>query len=87
MDPDFVQSVREISLDFAQYREANGSGDPDAPPHRTDQPLVLAMMRHVLSVADVIAALERIEQASAEGHAPTAHAIATQLLNGRKPKP
>lgn len=45
LDPEFVKSVRELAEDFDTYRFKYGNGDPDAPPHRTDNPSVLAMMR------------------------------------------
>jgi hypothetical protein len=54
MDPEFCASVRDLAADFAEYRMEQGTGDPDAPPHRTDNPVVLEMMRHEFSVGDVI---------------------------------
>lgn len=86
LDPDYVQSVRGVSLDFEQYRHQSGNGDPDAPPHRTDLPLAIAMMRGEFSVADIAAALERIEVAGLSGRGHSAAAIARLLLDGRKPK-
>lgn len=87
MDPDFVQSVRELSLEFAEYRQHQGAGDPDAPPHRTDEPMVLAMMRHEFSVRDVLAALRVIEQMAAEAK-PNAlqhiQAVAVMTMEGKK---
>jgi hypothetical protein len=54
-DSEFVASVRELALDFTNYRIEHGDGDPDAPPHRKDDPLVLDAMRggrvhHMLSI-------------------------------------
>lgn len=46
LDPEYCESVRELSYDFDLYRKMNGNGDPDVGPHRTDDPLVLEMMRH-----------------------------------------
>lgn len=43
LDPEYVASVRELADDFAA-REG-GKPDPDAPPHRTDNPAVIALMR------------------------------------------
>lgn len=48
MDKEFVASIRELACDFEAYRKEHGDGDPDAPPHRTDDPAVLAAMRHGL---------------------------------------
>ncbi len=84
-EPDYVQSVRELSLDYQQERQLRGNGDPEAPPHRTDLPLAIGMMRHLFSVADIAAALERIELACAEGRPQAAQAIARTLLDGRRP--
>src|SRR4051812_27510398 len=61
-DPAFVDSVNELADDFELYRHENGEGDPDAPPHRKDLPLAIGMMRGELSVADIAAALDRIER-------------------------
>lgn len=44
-DPEFVQSVRDLAGDFEKYRANQGDGDPDAPPHRVDDPQVIAAMR------------------------------------------
>ena len=87
-DPEYIASVRELSANFLQYRAAHGDGDPDAPPHRKDLPLAIGMMRHQLSVADIAAALEKIERlaAASEGGAlPRIQALARLLLDGRKP--
>ena len=54
LDPAYVESIRELADDFAElaeaargHAEATGEkgADPDAPPHRKDNPAVLAMMR------------------------------------------
>jgi hypothetical protein len=54
MDPDFIQSIRELAADFtvkvmeraAWAAQAGIKGaDPDAGPHRTDNPAIVAMMR------------------------------------------
>ena len=45
MDPEFVESIRELADDFERYRLREGTGDPDAPPHRKDAPDVLAALR------------------------------------------
>lgn len=46
MDPEFVEDVRLMAGEFAVYRIRNGEGDPDAPPHRTDDPATIEEMRH-----------------------------------------
>lgn len=44
LEPEYVQSVRDLADDFDAYREREGLGDPDAGPHRTDDPAVIDMM-------------------------------------------
>jgi hypothetical protein len=44
-DPQFVADVRRLADEFDAYRMANGQGDPDAPPHRKDDPATLEKMR------------------------------------------
>lgn len=44
-DPEYVLSLRELAGDFERYRAKEGSGDPEAPPHRKDDPNVIAAMR------------------------------------------
>lgn len=46
MDPDFCSSVALLAEDFEAYRKQAGDGDPDAPPHRSDNEHVLRLMRH-----------------------------------------
>lgn len=84
-DPDYCQSVHDLADNFSAYSGEHGLGDPDAPPHRTDLPLAIGMMRHLFSVADIATALERIELACAEGRPQAAQAIARTLLDGRRP--
>ena len=45
MDLDYVRSVHELADDFEAYRKREGRGDPDARPHRVDDPNVLQVMR------------------------------------------
>lgn len=45
-DPVFVADVRRLADEFADYCAAHGQGDPDAPPHRKDDPVTLAKMPH-----------------------------------------
>ena len=44
MDPQYVADVRALADQFETWRLANTTGDPDAPPHRTDDPEVVARM-------------------------------------------
>lgn len=45
MDPAYCDSVIELAVDFKEYRDREGPGDPEAPPHRTDNPNVIEAMR------------------------------------------
>jgi len=45
LDQAYVDSLYELARDFEDYRAEQGNGDPDAPPHRTDNPDVVAAMR------------------------------------------
>jgi hypothetical protein len=45
MDPEFVADVRALATEFEQYRLKHGAGDPDAPPHRKDLPIIIEMMK------------------------------------------
>lgn len=44
-DPAYVADVRRLAGEFIDYRASHGKGDPDAPPHRKDDPATLAKMR------------------------------------------
>jgi hypothetical protein len=41
----FADSLLELAEDFDVYRGKQGEGDPFAPPHRKDDPQVIAAMR------------------------------------------
>lgn len=45
LDPDYVTSLLDLAGDFEVYLLQQGKGDPDAPPHREDNPNVIAAMR------------------------------------------
>jgi hypothetical protein len=51
LDPEYVASIRELADDFEARVKAIASGemqgkaDPDAPPHRKDNPAIIEMMR------------------------------------------
>lgn len=42
MDPEYADDVERLANEFDRWREANGVGDPDAPPHRVDDPDIIA---------------------------------------------
>ena len=44
MDPKYVANVRSLAPLFEQYRLEHGDGDPDAGPHRKDDPATVAKM-------------------------------------------
>jgi hypothetical protein len=44
-DPDYVLSILDLARDFEAYRAEHGNGDPDAGPHRKDDPDVIDAMR------------------------------------------
>lgn len=51
-DPAYCDSVVELATkDFPAYLVQEGQGDPEAPPHRTDDPDVIAAMRGQENVA------------------------------------
>ena len=37
-DPEWWEDIRGQAADFERYRAENGDGDPEAPPHRPDDP-------------------------------------------------
>ena len=44
-DAEYVASIRELAGDFCEYSAREGDGDPEAGPHRVDDPAVIAAMR------------------------------------------
>ena len=44
-DPEYTARIRELADDFVAYVAQEGTGDPEAAPHRTDSPDVIAAMR------------------------------------------
>ena len=44
-DHDYVVSILELAADFEDYRKREGNGDPEAPPHRTDNTDVIDAMK------------------------------------------
>lgn len=45
LSQEYADSIEELANDFDAYRDAYGLGDPDAPPHRKDDPEVILAMR------------------------------------------
>lgn len=43
-DPTYVRNLRDLAPTWHEYREAHGAGDPDAKPHRKDDPDTVAKM-------------------------------------------
>lgn len=46
-DPAMVADVRALADSYEAYRLSHGNGDPDAPRHRKDDPVVLAWARSI----------------------------------------
>lgn len=44
-DPQYTDDVRNLAADFDAWRQRNIQGDPDAPPHRKDDPEIIAKMK------------------------------------------
>lgn len=44
-DSEWVASIRDQASAFERYRELHGDGDPDAPPHRPDDPAVVSRIK------------------------------------------
>lgn len=45
MDPEYAADVLQLANAWEQYRIFNGTGDPDAPRHREDDPATVEKMR------------------------------------------
>lgn len=45
MDPEYAKDLVRLADEFDRWREAAGEGDPDAPPHRVDDPEIIARWR------------------------------------------
>lgn len=45
MDPEYVEDLKDLAMTFEQWRLEHGSGDPDAPRHRTDDPATIEKMK------------------------------------------
>jgi len=44
-DEEYVRDVRDLAMYFDRWRTEHIIGDRDAPPHRTDDPEIIAKMR------------------------------------------
>lgn len=44
-DSVYILEVLELADEFENYRNTHGSGDPDAPPHRKDDPETVQEMK------------------------------------------
>jgi len=55
-DPEYVESIRAEAMRFEEYRRKNGAGDPEAAPHRVDDPSIVQIMRDSLGGRIFIAA-------------------------------
>lgn len=44
MDPEYCHEIRLLAQRFEDWRRDNWEGDPDAPPHRVDDPAVVSRM-------------------------------------------
>ncbi|HSX15071.1 MAG TPA: hypothetical protein VLE72_04185 [Candidatus Saccharimonadales bacterium] len=45
MDPEYCDDLLGLADDFGQYRQEHGDGDPDAGPHRPDDPAVVSRFK------------------------------------------
>lgn len=53
-DQEYVNSILDLANDFDAYRTREGNGDPEAPPHRKDDPATLEAMRGNRSTISVV---------------------------------
>lgn len=44
-DPEYCDDLLGLADDFEEYCQEHGEGDPDAPPHRQDDPMVVARLK------------------------------------------
>jgi hypothetical protein len=44
MDGEYVEDLLDLADKFDEWRQANTTGDPDAPRHRTDDPLIVTQL-------------------------------------------
>jgi hypothetical protein len=55
LDPEYVNSIRELAAEWSYRHATQGTGkaDPDAPPHRHDNQAILSLMRHENDLTDL----------------------------------
>lgn len=46
LDPQYVEDIRQLAEHFEDFLLKHGKSDPDAPPHRADDPATIEKMRH-----------------------------------------
>ena len=46
LDSSYVNDIRILADEFEAYRLTEGEGDPDAPPHRTDDPEIAETLKN-----------------------------------------
>jgi hypothetical protein len=44
-DPEYVRDVRRMAIEYLEELNEKRIGDPDAPPHRRDDPVTIAEMK------------------------------------------
>lgn len=49
MDDEYVADLRRLADKFVRWRLSHATGDPDAPPHRVDDPSVIARLNEKAS--------------------------------------
>lgn len=42
MNAEYADAIEDLAGRFEEYRRTHGNGDPDAPPHRVDDPSVVS---------------------------------------------
>lgn len=60
MDDDYVESIFALANEFEAYRAKHGDGDPDAPPHRTDDPSIVAIMEDAEKFGGMTVSVRRV---------------------------
>jgi len=70
-EPEYVQSLREEADRFEEYRQKHGAGDPEAAPHRVDDPAIVQVMRDCAGGRVFIAAAWDAEQVKREAEKET----------------
>lgn len=64
-DPAYCNSILELADDFDRYRAAEGTGDPESPPHRKDYADIVNLMGGRSDEATVTLRRERFNQRKA----------------------